>query len=127
MAEALRICAREQGLRPFSAEYFVKTITENITLRQVQKSLDYLCKSKEMIRLKNDRYLTTAAMEGIKKRVRQWGAEKGEIHLRDSQELLGFNREIGLHVLEYLDATGFTVKRGEGRIVIGKEGAIHTE
>jgi len=121
VAEVMRSFAHNQQLRPFSAEYFVKSIPHNFTLGQVCKVLDYLCKNKEMIRLKNDRYLTAGAMERIKEKIRTWVERKGEIHLRDCKDALDFNRGLGVHVLEYLDRAGFTIKKGEGRVVVGNE------
>ena len=96
MAELLLRYADKQGVRPFSAEYFSKKTTEKFTLPQVQRTLDFFCKTENMIRLKNNRYLTMAAMLQIKKKVRGWVDEKGEICLRDCKEALGFNRGLGL-------------------------------
>jgi selenocysteine-specific elongation factor len=121
VAEVVRSFADNQQLRPFSAEYFVKSIPHDFTLGQVCKVLDYLCKNKEMIRLRNDRYLTAGALEGIKEKIRAWVERKGEIHLRDCKDALDFNRGLGAHVLEYLDRAGFTIKKGEGRVVVGNE------
>jgi selenocysteine-specific elongation factor len=119
VAEIVHSFAYNQRLRPFSAEYFVKSVDPHgFTLGHVRKMLDYFCKSGEMIRLKNDRYLTSGAMEKIKEKIRAWVDRKGEIHLRDCKEALDFNRGLGIHVLEYLDRAGFTIKKGEGRIVI---------
>ena len=120
VASALRRYADEQGIRPFSAEYFIKTSPEKFTLSQVRKSLDFFCKTDELIRLKNDRYLTSSALNEIKKRVAMWEKKYGEISLRDCKKVFDFNRGIGLHVLEYLDQIGFTLRRGEGRKVVGK-------
>lgn len=117
VAEVLRIYAHDQGLHPFSAEYFVKSATDDITLWQVRKTLDYFCKTGEIIRLNNDRYLTPRAIERIKEKVSEWVDEKGEICLRDCKDALDFNRGLGLPVLEHLDQIGFTVKQGEGRIL----------
>ncbi|MBU0675111.1 MAG: selenocysteine-specific translation elongation factor [Proteobacteria bacterium] len=117
VAALLQRYAEDQGVRPFSAGYFVKTATESFTMRQVERSLDFFCKTGEMIRLKNGRYLTRAAIAEIKKKVGSWIVEKGEFCLRDCKEALDFNRGIGLPVLEYLDQLGFTIKHGEGRIV----------
>lgn len=117
VAALLRRYAEDQGVRPFSAEYFVKTAAEPITLRQTQRTLDFFCKTGEMIRLKNDRYLTSSAVAEIKKKVGAWIVEKGELCLRDCKEALDFNRGLGLPVLEYLDQIGFTIKHGEGRII----------
>lgn len=124
VAALLRRYAKDQGVRPFSAENFVKTAAEPLTLRQTQRTLDFFCKTGEMIRLKNDRYLTGSAIAEIKKKVGSWIVEKGELCLRDCKEALDFNRGLGLPVLEYLDQIGFTIKHGEGRIVA--DGNLHS-
>jgi len=120
-AKLLRSYAVEQGIRPFSADYFVKRSTIPITLRQTQRTLDFFCKTGEMVRLKNDRYLTLSAIEEIKKKVNGWIADKGIFCLRDCKDALDFNRGLGLPVLEYLDRVGFTIKHGEGRTVAAKQ------
>lgn len=121
VAESLLRYADKQGVRPFSAEYFIKITTEEITLPQIQRTLDFFCKTEKMVRLKNNRYLTMSAMLVIKKKVRCWVEENGEICLRDCKDALGFNRGLGLPVLEYLDQIGFTVQHGQGRIVIDND------
>ncbi|MBU0481557.1 MAG: selenocysteine-specific translation elongation factor [Proteobacteria bacterium] len=113
--------AEDQGLRPFSAGYFVKTAEIPLTLRQTQRTLDFFCKTGEMIRLNNERYLTSSAMAGIKKKVGAWIVDRGELCLRDCKEALDFNRSLGLPVLEYLDQIGFTIQHGEGRIVANSD------
>ncbi|RJQ43570.1 MAG: selenocysteine-specific translation elongation factor [Anaerolineaceae bacterium] len=119
VAVALQRYAGEQGIRPFSAEFFAKKSGKSFTLRQVQRALDFSCKTDEMIRLKNDRYLTRAAMAEIKNKIAAWIARYGEFHLRDCQEVLDFNRGLGQPVLEYLDDTRFTIRIGEGRRLAG--------
>lgn len=119
VAEVLRSYADSQGIRPFSAEFLVKTSTVAITIRQLQRVLDFFCNTGEIIRLKNDRYLTSSAMVEIQDRVRRWVDENGALCLRDCHKALDFNRGIGLPVFEHLDQIGFTAKKGEGRIVRG--------
>jgi len=119
VADSLLSFANSNGIRPFSPEYFVKVSEDKRDMRQIFKALDYLNRNKEMIRLRNNRYLTSIAMEVIKKKVRKRVHEKGAIHLRDCKEVFDFNRKIGLHVLEHLDRVGFTISKGkeEGRVL----------
>jgi len=117
VADLLRKYARKQGIRPFSAEYFVKTETEPVLLRQVERALDFFCKTGEMIRLKNDRYITCSALPEIKRKIKVWVEKNGEFHLRDCKRALDFNRGLGLPVLEYLDVIGFTIRQGDVRVV----------
>ncbi|MBU0485362.1 MAG: selenocysteine-specific translation elongation factor [Proteobacteria bacterium] len=121
VAALLRRHAEDQGVRPFSAEYFVKTVAEPFTLRQTQRTLDFFCKTGEMIRLNNGRYLTASALAEIKKRVGRWIVERGELCLRDCKEALDFSRGIGLPVLEYLDQISYTTKHGDGRILAERD------
>jgi selenocysteine-specific elongation factor len=119
VVDALLTFAGSNGIRPFSLEYYAKVSEEKRNMPQILKGLDYLCKNKKLIRLKNNRYLTSMAMEEIKIKVRQSVNRKGAIHLRDCKEVFDFNRKIGLHVLEYLDRIGFTYSKGEeeGRVL----------
>lgn len=117
VASLLLSYANDQGVRPFSAEYFVKTAPEPLTLRQTQRALDFYCKTGKMIRLKNDRYLTSSAIAEIKKKVGAWVEKNGAFGLRDCKEALDFNRGLGLPVLEYLDQIGFTLIQGAGRVI----------
>lgn len=73
-----------------------------------------------MVRFKNNRYLSMSAMLEIKKKVLRWVNEKGEFCLRYCRDALGFNRGLGLPVMEYLDQIGFTTS-DQGRIVIAND------
>jgi selenocysteine-specific elongation factor len=117
VADLLRNYGKKQGVRPFGAGYFVQSTNGSLTLRQVERTLDFFCKTGEMIRLKNDRYITSSALSEIKRKVGAWVEKNGEFCLRDCKEALDFNRGLGLPVLEYLDNIGFTMKKGEGRVV----------
>jgi len=68
--------ANSNGIRPFSPEYFVKVSEDKRDMRQIFKALDYLNRNKEMIRLRNNRYLTSIAMEVIKKKGRKKSARE---------------------------------------------------
>jgi selenocysteine-specific elongation factor len=61
-------------------------------------------------------------MEQIKDRVRKVIMQKGRLTLADSKEILGYGRTVGVPVLEYLDAIGFTCRQENERVLKRKEG-----
>ena len=84
---------------------------------EVRQILNYLIRNGHLIRLKNGRYLTPAALETIKERVRGAITARGRLKLSDSIALLGYGRMGAVPVFDYLDQIGFTVRRGNERIL----------
>jgi hypothetical protein len=71
----------------------------------------------KVVRLKDGRYIPAECLEAIKGKVKGVVATKGVFTLDDLRTTLGYGRRIGVIVLEYLDAIGFTSRRGEGRVL----------
>jgi selenocysteine-specific elongation factor len=89
--------------------------------------LNYLTRQNQLIRLNNGRYLTSAALETIKARVRRAIDDQGRLRLSDSKDVLGYGRMGAVPVLDYLDQIGFTMRNGNERVLketIGREAAI---
>ncbi len=108
------------GLCPFSEATLSKACTVAVTKAELQKVLSYLIRQKQMIRLNNGRFLTPAALETIKDRIRHQIRHQGCLRLADSKVLLGYGRMGAVPVFEYLDQIGFTVRRGNGRVLTEK-------
>jgi selenocysteine-specific elongation factor len=79
--------------------------------------LNYLTRQKQLIRLTNGRYLTPAALATIKARVRRVIDDRGVMRLSDSKDILGYGRMGAVPVFDYLDQIGFTVRRGNERVL----------
>ena len=102
---------------PFSAAAVRKGCQFDVEKAEVRQILNYLIRNGHLIRLKNGRYLTPAALETIKERVRGAITARGRLKLSDSIALLGYGRMGAVPVFDYLDQIGFTVRRGNERIL----------
>ncbi len=119
LAALLLRYARSSDLVPFGAGKFCKFNTRlgTFSVAEIQKILDHLHVRGKLIRLNDKRYLTPSAFEEIKKRVGEKILEAGSLILDDLKDLIGYGRTRAIPVLEYLDDIGFTVRRGDGRVL----------
>ncbi len=113
--------AQHSGIVPFRADMFWKFHKKKFNKNEIQRLLDYLHNQKRLIRLNNGRFLTPQAMEQIKGGVRKVIIQKGRLTLADSKETLGYGRTVGVPVLEYLDAIGFTCRQENERVLKREE------
>ncbi|MFH2219288.1 MAG: selenocysteine-specific translation elongation factor [Pseudomonadota bacterium] len=109
--------AEKAGISPFSAERIWKENTIGIDKSEFQHVLNFMCTQKKLVRLKDNRFLSTQAMEEIKMRVKTAIEKKGSITLKDSAEILGYGRWGGAPVFDYLDKIGFTARVGNDRVL----------
>ncbi|RZB30483.1 MAG: selenocysteine-specific elongation factor [Desulfobacteraceae bacterium Eth-SRB1] len=114
--------AQSLGIIPFRADMFWKFHKKRFNKNEIQRLLDYLHNQKRLIRFSNDRFLTPQAMEQIKDGVKKVIMQKGRLTLADSKEILGYGRTVGIPVLEYLDAIGFTHRQENERVLKREEG-----
>jgi selenocysteine-specific elongation factor len=103
--------AQSSGLTPFSADTFWKLHQKRYEKTEISQLLNFLFSRKKIVRLRDQRFLSLEALEVIKTRVAQAIASKGHIDVSDCKELLGYGRWGGIHVLDYLNEIGFTVRR----------------
>jgi selenocysteine-specific elongation factor len=103
------------GICPFSAAAVRQECRISVEKAEVRQILNYLTRTGHLIRLSNGRYLTPAALETIKDRVRGAITARGRLKLSDSKALLGYGRMGAVPVFDYLDQIGFTVRRGNER------------
>lgn len=75
--------------------------------------LNFMSVRKMLVRLNDGRFLSLAAIESIKARVKAAIDRRGFITVGDCKELLGCGRWGGTHVLDYLNHIGFTVRRND--------------
>ena len=110
--------ARNQGYATFSAGTFKKLYGDNITYRDVEKVMNHLHAQKKLVRLNDDRFITTEAMEEIQEKVKGLILRKGSLTLHDSWEILGYGRSRAIAIFEYLDTTvGLTCRVGDVRVL----------
>lgn len=101
------------GLTPISPNYFWKRHQSQYNRAKVARLFNYLLLQNRLIRLNDNRFLSLAAVEEIKRRVARAISQKGFVTLGDCKELFGYGRSGGAHVLDYLNHIGFTVRRGD--------------
>jgi len=109
--------AQDSDFVHFSAGKFCKYQKMNSKKDEVQKILNYLHEHKQLTRLNNERYITNMAMDGIKKRVKDFIKTNGSLSVSNCKEVLGYGRSRGVPVFEYLDHIGFTVRTEDVRIL----------
>lgn len=107
--------AEKSGIKPFSPDSIWKKYEQGIDKHEVQRILDFMCKEKKLVRLRDNRFLSSEALEEIKTRVKKAIENKGSITLKDSTDILGYGRWGGAPVLDYLDKIGFTTRIGDER------------
>ncbi len=117
MARLLLEYAQKSGLSPFSADSIWKLHQKKMDKLEIQHTLELLADRKQLIRLRDNRFLQADSLEIIKERVSAAIQTKGRITLKDSQEILGYGRWGGAPVLDYLDKIGFTIRIGDERVI----------
>jgi selenocysteine-specific elongation factor len=84
---------------------------------KVKRFLGHLVTKKHVVMLGSERFISRRGLELAKKRIRDWIAEHGRLIPADCNPVLGCGRNLGLPVLEHLDSVGFTVRRGNERVL----------
>ncbi|MCF8063263.1 MAG: selenocysteine-specific translation elongation factor [Deltaproteobacteria bacterium] len=107
--------AQQSGLIPVGAGSFCKLHDGKYNKNEVQRLLDHLHAEKRLVRLNNMRFMTPQAMEEIKRRVRSHIKKNGKLGIADCADVFGYGRNVGIPVLDYLDAVGFTLWDGKCR------------
>lgn len=110
--------ANDRGFVSFNAGTFWQFHGRRFDFYEIKLLFDYLQRQNKLIRLKDGRFLTTKAVVEIKEKVKQHIIDKGSLTISDSKQILGFGRNRGIPILEYLDDIGFTSRRGNERVLI---------
>ena len=105
------------GICPFSSAAVRQACKMPAEKAEIRQILNYLTRDGHLIRLSNGRYLTPAALETIMDRVQRAITAQGRLKLSDSTALLGYGRMGAVPVFDYLDQIGFTVRRGNERVL----------
>jgi len=112
---------------PFSSASVREACRMPVEKAEIRQILNYLTREGQLIRLSNGRYLTPSALETIREIVHRAITARGRLKLSDCKSLLGYGRMGAVPVLDYLDQIGFTLRRGNERILkedVSREPAI---
>lgn len=82
--------------------------------------LQYLLRTGNIISLGGELYLTLDLLEEAKKVLAANYASGEQFSVAEVRDLLNTTRKVVVPVLEYLDKLGYTIRRGEGRILAKK-------
>ncbi len=110
--------ARESGITPFTEYAFWTFHNKKLPKKEIHNALNHLCFQNRLVYLKNDRYLSLESLEQIKIRINNVINTKKVIKITDCKDILGYGRNIGIPVLEYLDSIGFTCRQGNERVLV---------
>lgn len=84
---------------------------------KVKRLLGHLVTKKHVVMLGSERFISRRGLELAKNRIRAWIGEHGRFIPADCNPVLGCGRTVGLPVLEHFDSIGFTVRRGNERVL----------
>ena len=107
----------ESGGVPLTLHRITERFRDFLNRTEIKTLLDFLVARGEAILLENERYLSRQALDQIKVRVRRHIEGHGSMTLRDCGDVLGYGRDIGVTVLEYLDSVNFTFREGNERFL----------
>ncbi len=81
-----------------------------------QEALQYLLKQGVLVKLGDDLYFHRDALAEARRRVAAYLAEKGELSVGETRDLLGTSRKFTLPLLEYFDRAKLTRRVGDKRL-----------
>jgi selenocysteine-specific elongation factor len=103
----------KSGLEP---PYF-KDLVEKYPKGNPKEVLDLMVKEGKLIKVKEDLYFHSQAIEGLKKRLVQWLREKKEITTPEFKEMTRTSRKYTIPLLEYFDAIQMTMRVEDKRLL----------
>lgn len=104
------------GFRPLPSNV-LQEILDRVGAKEGEAVLKLMVGEGRLIKLNNGRLMHADAMEKIKKILKERIQEKGQVALGESTELLGIGRTQAQPIFEYLDASRFTMRIGDHRIL----------
>lgn len=78
---------------------------------------EYLEDTGIMVAIDEDLYFHRDALRAAKALIREYLEENGSITSGQTRDLLGSSRKFVIPLLKYFDAEGFTVRKGNGRVL----------
>jgi selenocysteine-specific elongation factor len=100
----------------------VPELTEEMSVdpKQLKEVLNLLGHRGDLVRIKDDYYLPPDAHESMMAGVESFFADNGEMAMADFREIVDTTRKWMIPLLEYLDRTQVTMRKGDIRIKRGK-------
>lgn len=83
--------------------------------REIIETINLLLKENEIVRLEKNRYISMKVVDSIKLKVSAYLAKHPGMYITDLADHLGMSRKSLSPVLDYLDRTGFTIRKGDYR------------
>jgi selenocysteine-specific elongation factor len=90
---------------------------------EVEQLLQLLEEQGRIVRFRDGVVLLAASVEEAKRRIAEHVAKAGSLAPADLKELVGATRKYSIPLLEHLDATGFTKRQGDRRVLRDPPGA----
>ncbi len=69
----------------------------------------------DIVRIKDDMYFASSAVEGLRNKLAAYFAENEELGPQDFKDLAGLSRKFSIPLLEYMDKEKFTIRVGDKR------------
>lgn len=109
----LTVIYEEGGLTPPN----LKDVLDSLDLNFKEAASVYRLMQDEgtLIRIKEDMYIASSAIEGLKNKLREYFAENEELGPQDFKELVGLSRKFSIPLLEYMDRDKITIRVGDKR------------
>ena len=105
----------QSGLVPFSADTIWKKHRKKYDKGKIKKLMTFLRVQNKLVRVNDGRFLSVEALEQIKIKIAEVIRQKGLFTIPDCTPVLGYGRTVAIPILEYLDASGFTIRVEQGR------------
>jgi selenocysteine-specific elongation factor len=83
----------------------------------VSDLLRHLTETNRLVHIQGDLFMNPDVLEQAKEKIRAVLGEKGEFSITEIKELLNSTRKYLIPLLEYFDATGFTARKGDKRVL----------
>ena len=111
--EAIEKIYLKSGLEP---PYF-KDLVEKFPKGNPREVLELMVKEGKLVKVKEDLYFHSQAIDGIKKRLVLWLKEKGELTTPEFKEMTQTSRKYTIPLLEYFDGVQVTIRVEDKRIL----------
>ena len=114
--DRLEEVCRSYHVRPLPSN-ILTMIMDSYGEREVEMVLKLMVSEGNLIKLNNHRLIHAEAMDDVKRRVQDHIAKRGQIALKDSQEVFGLGRPQVQPIFDYLDSIRFTMRIGDYRVL----------
>jgi len=117
VAQALNSLNRDMLSPPFWSEVAAELKVASDSLDEITS---FLVETEQLVKLADDMYFTSAALDKAREILREFYAEHKELSLSVARDLFGNSRKYALPILEYFDRLKLTRRLGDNRVQAGK-------